>query len=310
MSDTSVTQRIVDFLFPQQVWGPATNIIMTGMKTGYYVALVAFLLYGMYWFVTSWIESYKVTRLLYAFPLGFIVFFVLIIIVLVIIGYMIGGISIFGYDIFRMSACDSDHPDKNGGLCYKNCDEGYHGVGPVCWADTYGVGAGTVIGLSSCPAGQTDFGLFCLGWDSCKYRTIIGCIGGFNSTGKTAQCPGPTDFGDLFDSGYNGKYSAYNTSKSKPDPSRASETDKERLLAGHKTKEDEDTVRDKHRDLVDGLCYKECRAGEMHLPGMPYLCIKQQPGTDKPIPLSYGRGVGLIPHWMKFFDKEQAKYVL
>ena len=29
--------------------------------------------------------------------------------------------------------CDDDHPDKEAGLCYVNCRDGYKGVGPVCW---------------------------------------------------------------------------------------------------------------------------------------------------------------------------------
>lgn len=37
--------------------------------------------------------------------------------------------------------------EKNGQLCYPQCDEGYSGVGPVCWR--------------TCPSGFTDIGAFC-----------------------------------------------------------------------------------------------------------------------------------------------------
>ena len=50
------------------------------------------------------------------------------------------------YDRF-ISVCPDDKPDYDAGLCYKNCAEGYNGVGPVCWKslfDSYGRGVGTV----------------------------------------------------------------------------------------------------------------------------------------------------------------------
>jgi hypothetical protein len=45
-----------------------------------------------------------------------------------------------------ISACPDDKPDFQAGLCYKNCAQGYHAVGPVCWKGlkSYGRGAGTV----------------------------------------------------------------------------------------------------------------------------------------------------------------------
>jgi hypothetical protein len=43
-------------------------------------------------------------------------------------------------------SCPEDKPDKQSGLCYKKCAEGYHGVGPVCWKNkgigSYGRGVG------------------------------------------------------------------------------------------------------------------------------------------------------------------------
>ncbi|HXW60317.1 MAG TPA: hypothetical protein VEK06_02150, partial [Myxococcota bacterium] len=43
-------------------------------------------------------------------------------------------------------SCDAGH-DYDAGLCYKKCDVGYYGVGPVCWG--------------SCPKGMTDCGAMC-----------------------------------------------------------------------------------------------------------------------------------------------------
>ena len=44
--------------------------------------------------------------------------------------------------------CPDDHPDYDAGLCYKNCRDGYKGVGSVCWQ-------------RSCPDGYKDDGATC-----------------------------------------------------------------------------------------------------------------------------------------------------
>jgi len=43
--------------------------------------------------------------------------------------------------------CANDHPDYEAGLCYKECDTGYEGIGPVC--------------LEKCKPEETDHGAFC-----------------------------------------------------------------------------------------------------------------------------------------------------
>lgn len=54
---------------------------------------------------------------------------------------------------------------------------------------------------------------------------------------------------------------------------------------------------DQYKDKVDGLCYKQCPKNlPYHLPGMPYLCYI---GGD----LSYGRGVGQVPSWVRALGK-------
>jgi len=61
--------------------------------------------------------------------------------------------------------CPANKPELDAGLCYEQCEDGYHGVGPVCWADTTNIGIGKVMQLLSCPdsgyAGWTDTGLLC-----------------------------------------------------------------------------------------------------------------------------------------------------
>ena len=79
-----------------------------------------------------------------------------------------------------LSTC-SPSEDKNGLLCYPKCRDGMKGVGPVCWANTVGVGIGTPVQLEDCPAGWSNDGLICRepiscasGLDFFKY----GCSGG------------------------------------------------------------------------------------------------------------------------------------
>jgi hypothetical protein len=48
---------------------------------------------------------------------------------------------------YSLSECANDY-EKNGALCYPNCQAGYTGVGPVCW--------------QNCPTGFTDTGVDCL----------------------------------------------------------------------------------------------------------------------------------------------------
>lgn len=43
--------------------------------------------------------------------------------------------------------CPLNKSDLDAGLCYEACEEGYHGVGPVCWADSEDVGIGTIPAL-------------------------------------------------------------------------------------------------------------------------------------------------------------------
>jgi hypothetical protein len=97
------------------------------------------------------------------------------------------------------NSCPPDRPELDGGLCYPRCREGYHGVGPVCWVNSYNRGAGTVIGLEPCPDGWSNDGLICrepIGCHSigdCFMHGQCGCWGG-RLKGRLdggGVCPGP-----------------------------------------------------------------------------------------------------------------------
>ena len=51
------------------------------------------------------------------------------------------GTRLFG---FTPDTCPANKPELDAGLCYEQCQDGYHGVGPVCWADTFGIGIGKI----------------------------------------------------------------------------------------------------------------------------------------------------------------------
>jgi hypothetical protein len=130
--------------------------------------------------------------------------------------------------------CNKGH-ELQDGLCYEKCRNGYHGVGPVCWADTDGIGVGTIPDLTP------------------EIRTSWGSIG----------CTGDRPFR------WKGYDDCYNI----------------KVLI---------QVCDEDREMFQGLCYRRCPKDKPNrVPGMPYLCYKGGP-------LSYGRGVGLIPPIFKF----------
>jgi hypothetical protein len=45
--------------------------------------------------------------------------------------------------------CPLNKSEYDAGLCYEPCDDGYNGVGPMCWAHTQNVGIGTIPGLEA-----------------------------------------------------------------------------------------------------------------------------------------------------------------
>ena len=73
-----------------------------------------------------------------------------------IVGDVLGMI---GPNVCASNSCPPG-TQEDAGLCYPPCDQGYNGVGPVCWSGTKDIGAGV---LKSCPSGWTDIGLICSG---------------------------------------------------------------------------------------------------------------------------------------------------
>jgi hypothetical protein len=138
--------------------------------------------------------------------------------------------------------CPANKSELDAGLCYEACEDGYHGVGPVCWANTVNVGIGKVMELKSCydsghryddGTAWNDWGLLCqkqLKWDSCAWRSIFGCVGGLTGGDLRAKQLTCDNYGD--------------------------------------------------RETVDALCYKKCPEGMRHVPGMPYLCFKGSRGLS------------------------------
>jgi hypothetical protein len=138
--------------------------------------------------------------------------------------------------------CPANKSELDAGLCYEQCEVGYNGVGPVCWAQTTNVGIGKVLRLNSCPESGypdwTDIGLLCME----PVRSI-------------------KDF-------FRNIFKPLSTFKPK------------RLTCDQYPE---------HKDKIGELCYKTCPKGQIHVPGMPYLCYKGTRG------LSYGRGAGDVP---------------
>jgi hypothetical protein len=66
------------------------------------------------------------------------------------------GEDLFSFDrnakgtrIFSITpdTCPLNRPELDAGLCYEQCEEGYSGVGPVCWARSQNIGVGTIPSL-------------------------------------------------------------------------------------------------------------------------------------------------------------------
>lgn len=175
--------------------------------------------------------------------------------------------------------CPKEKSDLDAGLCYEPCERGYHGVGPVCWADTVNVGIGKAVGLEPCPEGWTNDGLTCRQPIRCEPVKCAsgldfftkGCTGGGCSGGKIR---GRLDGGGICDHQNKGNLPDHLVDKSDPKGYIAT-----------------------HPDKVAGLCYKKCpKEMPNHVPGMPYLCFEGSRG------LSYGRGVGEVPPLWRFFE--------
>jgi hypothetical protein len=205
-----------------------------------------------------------------------------------------------GTEIFSTypNTCPSDKPDLDASLCYPKCKPGFHGVGPVCWADTKNIGTGIPVGLNPCPDGWNNDGLICREpiRNDCSWRWLGVCWGrlrGGRLLGRLNKyCPPPfRKAGNGYDTSdadcvwpadvtlLPPQYREYGSRKrGQPYPKSMG------VCAGHTALSKE------HIEYVDGLCYRPCTDPELpaRVPGMPYLCYKGEG-------LSYGRGVGRVP---------------
>lgn len=112
------------------------------------------------------------------------------------------GTRAFGFSPYT---CPTNKPELDAGLCYEQCEDMYHGVGPVCWANTINRGIGIPMKLLSCPdsgyPGWTDTGLLCNEPISCAQGWEFftkGCSGGRIMT-KRLTCSGNPEHKDEVD---------------------------------------------------------------------------------------------------------------
>jgi hypothetical protein len=167
------------------------------------------------------------------------------------------------------NTCPKDRPEYDAGLCYPKCRDGYKGIGPVCWVESFNRGVGTPVLPEDCPEGyKEDSLLTCskpLKCDTYCDGNWSWSDGGFCHT----KCEGGL-WGRLNNGG--------------------------RCFKESDIPEDANPA-DYHTDKKDGLCYKPCPEDKTStIAGMPYLCYI---GGD----LSYGRGVGRVPALFQFLSK-------
>lgn len=214
--------------------------------------------------------------------------------------------------------CPEDRPVYEGGLCYVECEPGYHGNANVCWADTENRGIGMIPDRASCidmglkPAdGWRESGIL-LCWKDLKCETscdiptgrleIAGTciIPGTRCSGpeariKDPKCPGTwmqsavgafLDFGGNLAGNIAGDLAGGGASDTVREgaagATRAASAGITDLIAGFS-------------DYAEGLCYKPCPKEKPNfIDGMPYLCTRGELG------LSYDRGAGTVPPLVRF----------
>lgn len=296
-------------MFPPDIWDPIGAILLPGWGIASFLLFFFTIAYAVLWYTHT-------TKDIPGAWNPWVIFWlvVMIVIMVLLIFWCIGPLSLGGWEIFTSApnTCAGDTKSLEGGLCYKECKPGYHGLGVRCYADTMSIGIGTVIGLETCPPGwYTQFltcskPITCHSIEDCFKNGNCGCSGGemIGRLDHGGVCPGPQDFGNgaiRVDAQWDSDYNAYKAAADKPDPivgPTGMESKESAAAAGHKLCEDIAQVgTDKHTEKIDGMCYKKCPASHPeHVPGMPYLCFK---GGD----LSYDRGAGTLPHMFRLFGK-------
>jgi len=307
-SDTSWSD-LADVLFPSDIWTPILDILSPGITLASTIFFLSAVAYGVILYTNTTKDIPGAWN-----PWVIFWLFVTLGILFLIIAWALSPIKFFGLEILSSApnSCVGNKGSLEGGLCYNNCRDGYHGFGVRCYADTVDIGPGTVVGLKPCPDGwNTSFltcaePISCKSLDDCIHGRGCGCTGGrvIGRLDDGGTCPGPQDFGDgmiRVDSTWDNYYKTWERSHSKGDPTVGPDGELETLEEAnaqhHKTCGDvaEDS-KGVHTEKIDGLCYKPCPSGMQHVPGMPYLCFK---GGE----LSYDRGGGSIPPAFRFLGK-------
>jgi hypothetical protein len=159
--------------------------------------------------------------------------------------------------------CPANKPELEDGLCYESCDEGYHGVGPLCWADSQNIGIGKIPDKRNCGYYQENES-----WKRCRDDgTSL-----WEDFSCRTYCDGNWSWSD---GGF------CHTSCNGCGCIRKNLFDRQYCQDGG--------------DVVAALCYNKCpKELPNRIPGMPYLCFKGTRG------LSYGRGVGDVPPLFTF----------
>jgi hypothetical protein len=312
MSSDDTTLNWSELLFPSEIWRPIGELLMPSVTIASFLLMFTVIAYLVLLYVDKTKEIPGAWN-------PWVIFWVVITtgIVFLVIAWWMSPMKFFGQEVVSSApnSCVGENGSLEGGLCYKHCRDGFHGFGVRCYANTYGIGIGTVVGLEPCPNGWNSTFLTCnepITWDNCGFKDLFGTCWPKASGGRIigrldngGVCPGPQDFGDKtirVDDSWVNAYRRWKASYEKPDPVKGPdgkmESLSEALKQGHKTCEDIAIAKEgEHTEKIDGLCYRKCPADyPNHVPGMPYLCYK---GGE----LSYHRGGGDIPPMFRLLGK-------
>jgi hypothetical protein len=306
-SDDTTWSDISELLFPSEIWSPIGDIL--GSELGLVTVFLTGC--GIVYVALTYVEK---TREIPGAWNPWVIFWIVVIVLIIflVVAWSLSPLKLFGIEVFSSApnTCVGIKGSLEGGLCYENCKDGYHGFGVRCYINTVDNGPGTIIGLEPCPEntdGQgdwTNMGLTCSRWKrQCHHWGVegiatwwTGCVETVGRLDHGGVCPGPQDF-DWSEE----KYPEWKRANDKADPTVGPdgkmETAAQAAALNHKNCADIDEVKKRpHTEKIDGMCYKPCPKGLRHIPGMPYLCAKEGD-------LSYDRGGGIAPPAFRFFGK-------
>jgi hypothetical protein len=303
-------EQAASFLWMPDVVTPFYDIlksVSTALRTFFILVVTMFVIFTYYGFVQEARKSGATFGFALVAPaVGMLVGGSILLLFIVLFGSAFSPVGLFGYPILSTypNTCPPSHPTRDGLLCYKPCPAGRHRVGDVCWADSKEIGVGTPVGLEKCPNGWENWGLICVEpvtyeW---KYGWLFTITGGGRSKGRLdngGNCPGPQDAGGL--QNYDGWYDRWSTANGKKPRTQKECSEPAGAHKDERSCDEEKLVKEGvHTDRVDGMCYKPCPQGMTHIPGMPYLCVKQE-ADGKPMRLDYYDADSKVPSMVQLF---------